>query len=78
MKALVIETTDGVGDSFTVGVLFCGTVSIEIDKPWSGDTETGFGRHASWDLTLEQVVQVCDHLDAIIAENRHLLRQAAE
>ena len=32
-----------------------GEISIEIDSPWAGSTEGGFGKNLSYSLSLEQI-----------------------
>lgn len=66
MRALVIESTNGVGDSLTVSAPVDGTCEIEINNPWAGDTVTGIGRYCCWDLNLEQAKLVRDHLDKFL------------
>lgn len=41
-----IEGDDSVGNSLSIGVHREG-LWVEIDNPWSGSTETGFGQTAS-------------------------------
>jgi hypothetical protein len=41
-----------------------GRVWIEIDQPWWGDSETGFGLRAETTLDPEQVKQLIDFLTA--------------
>lgn len=67
LKPLIIESGDGVGDSLSIGVANSrGEVELEIDNPWVGDTESGFGRNASWTLNREQMIKMRDHLIAVL------------
>lgn len=37
-------------------------LTIEIDNPWYGDSEKGFGATLSIDLTIEQIKNLIDYL----------------
>jgi hypothetical protein len=37
-------------------------VWIEIENPWSGDTESGFGRSASFTITKAQALELAEAL----------------
>lgn len=39
-----------------------GVISIEVDNPWAGSTETGFGYTCHVDLTTDQARQVAAFL----------------
>ncbi len=54
-NALIIEIDGGVGDEIQFTKHDDGTVSIEIDEPWAGSTETGFGATTSCDLKPEDL-----------------------
>lgn len=64
MAALQIDEVGGVGDNLTVDWLGDDRAVIEIDSPWTGDTETGFGRSAAITLTKDQVRQLVRTLAA--------------
>lgn len=51
----------GVGDTLEF-VISGKSAHIEVDNPWSGDTETGFGRSASFTLTKEQARELAAQL----------------
>jgi hypothetical protein len=53
-KRMVIAVRSGVGDEIQITKLKNGGLDIEIDEPWAGSTETGFGATASVSLTKEQ------------------------
>lgn len=68
MRSLIFESKNGVGDSLTLGVPIGDAVTIEIDEPWSGDTETGFGTTCRWYLSVEQMKAVIAHLQEAISK----------
>ena len=51
---IVIETESGVGDEIQFTKMPDGGLDIEIEEPWAGCTETGFGATASITLSREQ------------------------
>lgn len=50
-NALVIEVDAGIGDEVQFTKNSDGGLDIEIDEPWAGSTETGFGATTSITLT---------------------------
>ena len=61
--ALRIEdTSNGTGDSIE-WIVYNDVAHIEIDNPWAGDSERGFGRTTSVRLTKEQAALLRDALD---------------
>jgi hypothetical protein len=64
--AFVLE--GGAAASFTVTVESDGGVRVEIDHPWDGDTERGFGTTAYWTLDRAEVRQLRDFLNAQLEE----------
>lgn len=72
LRALIIEQDRSVGDSITISLPVKDTwlggqfVYIEIDEPWAGDTESGFGRTAHFALSKEQINMVVKHLQACL------------
>jgi hypothetical protein len=52
---LVITVDLGVGDEVMFVKCKNGELAIEIDEPWAGSTETGFGATTSINLTPFQV-----------------------
>ncbi|HRC61595.1 MAG TPA: hypothetical protein PLX85_00040 [Dehalococcoidia bacterium] len=55
-----IYSTD---DFIVVQVERDGKVCVEINEPWAGDTQTGFGRHCSIDLSAEDALELRDFLN---------------
>jgi hypothetical protein len=55
---LIIEVDAGVGDEVQFTKMGDGLLNIEIDEPWAGSTETGFGATASVSLNKEQVARL--------------------
>lgn len=55
---LIIEADAGGGDEVQFTKLKGGTLNIEIDEPWAGSTETGFGATTSIDLNKEHVARL--------------------
>lgn len=45
-----------------------GRLRIEVENPWGGDTESGFGRSASIRLTKDDARKLRDYLTAWICE----------
>ena len=54
MELLKIMEEGGVDDSLTLEAHDSGRAYLEIDNPWSGDTESGIGRSTSFTLTKQQ------------------------
>lgn len=46
-----------------------GVVYFSIENPWSGDTETGFGRTTSCSFNVEEATTLRDFLDEFIKDN---------
>lgn len=57
-NVMVITIDRGVGDEITFVKLQGGGVSITIDEPWAGSTETGLGATTSANLSAEQVAHL--------------------
>lgn len=64
MKHLRIETNNE--DSLEVTLQQDGIFVIQVDCPWSGDSETGFGRTESVQLSKEQATELRDFLNKMI------------
>jgi hypothetical protein len=45
-----------------------GVFSLEVDNPFAGDTETGFGRTCHCDLTRDQAKQLAEFILRKLAE----------
>ena len=59
---LVIEVDGGVGDEIQVTKKADGSLHIEIEEPWAGSTETGFGATTSVTLSPEQAIALMKFL----------------
>jgi hypothetical protein len=57
---------NGYDDSFEI-TEFNGGFNIEINSPWAGDTETGFGQSLGHRLSIEEAEQLRDWLTAMLA-----------
>lgn len=53
-RRLIIEIDGGNGDEIQVTKYADGSIYIEIEEPWSGSTETGFGARTSVTLSPDQ------------------------
>lgn len=53
------------GNSMTVSA-YRTQVNFEIDEPWAGCTETGFGQKNNFDLNFEQAKQLRDFLNNVL------------
>lgn len=62
LKGLKLEEHNGVGDNLTADVDYGGMIAIEIEEPWAGDTETGFGRSGSIRLNKAQAIELAEWL----------------
>ena len=62
MELLKINEVGGVDDTLVFELHNGDTAHIEIDNPWSGDTESGFGRSTSFTLTKEQARELAGTL----------------
>lgn len=58
MDRIEIEEDGTTGDNLQASRVHSGHVVMTIENPWSGDTETGFGRSGSITLTPEQVARL--------------------
>ena len=61
------STEEYTGDTITCRY-YGGGINVEIDSPWHGDTETGFGATLSARLTMEQAQQLRDFLNEALRE----------
>lgn len=52
-RAFVFEAEDGIGDEMQVAIR-PGVVHFEIDEPWAGSTETGFGATTSIEMSFDE------------------------
>ena len=60
---LTLLEEEGVGDHLTVtNDPSWNKLTFETEEPWSGDTETGFGRGGTVSLSPEQVKELVDCL----------------
>jgi len=50
-------------------VILDNQLKIEIDNPWSGDDERGFGEMGTIYLNAKQVVEIRQYLDSCIQGN---------
>lgn len=53
---LKIEEGSSTGDNLKASVDYQGLISIEVEEPWAGDTEAGFGRSGAIRLTREKAL----------------------
>lgn len=63
MKNLRIPDTNDASDSIDFTVFPGGSLSIEIDNPWAGSSDTGFGATLNISLSKEQAASVRDFLN---------------
>lgn len=56
LEELVIEEKNGAGDNLRANIDYGGLIALEIEEPWAGDTETGFGRSGAIRLTREKAL----------------------
>lgn len=68
MRSLTFESDSSSDDSITFSAPINKHVTVTIDEPWSGCTETGFGSLCLWDLSVEQMRAVISHLQDAISE----------
>lgn len=61
-KHLLIELDERNGDSIFFAKRDDGTIGVEIDEPWAGSTETGFGATTYATLTADDVRLLTDWL----------------
>lgn len=54
IEDLEIVQVDGVGDNLKATIAHDGEIYIEVEEPWAGDTESGFGRSGSIKLSKAQ------------------------
>lgn len=64
-KRFVVET-GFVGDEMSVAVIPNGDFCFEIDEPWQGDTETGFGATTRVKIDFEAATRLRDWLTAAL------------
>ena len=62
MELLKINEVRGVDHTLVLESHNGYTAHIEIDNPWSGDTESGFGHSTSFTLTKEQACELAGAL----------------
>lgn len=67
-EPLMIEEDGGCGDNLTASVDYGGCISIEIEEPWAGDTEAGFGRSGAIRLTREKALLLARWITAVTEE----------
>jgi hypothetical protein len=60
-ELLEIEISDSCGDKIEVLAKDDG-ITVTVEEPWAGDTETGFGRHCQISLPHEAAKKVRDFL----------------
>jgi hypothetical protein len=65
MKHIKI-TTSSTDDSIEVVKLQNETFEFTIDKPWEGDSNTGFGRSLEIALNKDQAIQLRDALNQML------------
>ncbi len=73
-QKLIITGADSVGNSIefypmTLRYREIGdvtTLHITIDNPWSGDTESGFGREARMDIAIEDIPDLIKWLKELV------------
>jgi hypothetical protein len=63
-----LEANDN-GDSVTIDRLSDGRFTIEIEEPWAGDSETGFGRTCSVAVSREQLMEMHAWIGRIIGSH---------
>jgi hypothetical protein len=56
------EEGSSTGDSFEADVNREGRLVIEIEQPWSGSTECGFGQSCAFTMTKDQARQLAAFL----------------
>jgi hypothetical protein len=64
MKHLRIE--NGSGESLEVTLQQDDEFEFQIDNPWAGDSESGFGRTENVRLTRDQAVKLRDFLNKML------------
>jgi hypothetical protein len=57
-----VETNELVGDSINVSIVGRDEIHIEIDEPWAGSTETGFGATTGTRLDRQTVAALVEWL----------------
>lgn len=65
LKPLELDDDSSVGD-FLEAYLGETTITIRIDNPWAGDTETGLGRDATVDIEIDNARKLRDWLNRAI------------
>jgi hypothetical protein len=61
-RELELLEVGGVDSALRAAVRSNGVLDITCDRPWSGDTESGFGREVTIDLTKEQARELAAFL----------------
>lgn len=63
MKEFRADGIYSADDFIVVQVERDGKLYVAVDEPWAGDTETGFGRRCSIDLSAEDARKLRDFLN---------------
>jgi hypothetical protein len=66
MKHIKIEKDEAGCGSLEIYVDQDGDFQFEIDNPWSGDSESGFGRTETIYLSRDKAIQVRDFLNRML------------
>jgi len=61
-KELELLEVGGIDSALRAAARSNGVLDITCDRPWAGDTESGFGREVTIDLTKEQARELAAFL----------------
>lgn len=67
VEKLTIEESGSAGDNLTASIDHEGSICVEVEEPWSGDTESGFGRSGAIRLTADEALELADWLQRAAA-----------
>lgn len=70
IEELKIEDGNSVGDNLTASIDHGGMIAIEIEEPWAGDTESGFGRSGSIRLTRDKALLLATWLQEACGDDQ--------
>jgi hypothetical protein len=62
IEKLEIDQIGGAGDNLCASIDYEGWVQIEVEEPWAGDTEAGFGRTGAIRLNRHQALMLAQWL----------------
>jgi hypothetical protein len=72
-----IEKNEFEGDSIEA-YCYGDIVTIEIDEPWAGSTETGFGQTCSVGLSLDEAERLANYILSAVKAARAIKNPKAE